>query len=124
MATQEIKDTNWDLFTQRFEEEHQGALISLNVVYHDGHTESLARQLPLREFRFEKSGGCSDSIRIELGESPSPTVQHVIVEPIHVRIREDSGGTKLLLINAESGSAELRFSSGRIGAILSDLDMA
>ena len=124
MATQEIKETNWEVFAQRFEEAHRGTLISLDVVYHDGHTESVARQLPLREFRFEKSDGCSDSIRIELGETPNRTVQHAIVEPIHLRIREDTGGTKLLLIDAESGSVEMRFSSGRIGAILSDLNLA
>jgi hypothetical protein len=123
MATQEIKETNWDLFAQRFEEAHRGTLISLDVVYHDGHTESLARQLPLREFRLEKNRGCVDVIQVELGETPERIVQHSIVEPIHVRIREDKGGTKLLLIDAESGSVELRFSSGRIGAILSDLDM-
>jgi hypothetical protein len=123
MATQEIKETNWELFTQRFEEGHRGTLISLDVVYHDGHTESLARQLPLRMFRFEKSKGCSDVIRVELGETPNRIVQHSIVDPIHVRVREDSGGTKLLMIDAESGSVELRFSSGRIGAILSELDM-
>ena len=123
MATQEIKETNWALFAQRFEEAHRGTLFSLDVVYHDGHTESLARELPLREFRFQKSDGCSDSIRVELGETPNRTVQHSIVDPIHVRVREGAGGTKLLLIDAESGSVELKFSSGRIGAILSELEM-
>jgi len=123
MATQEIKETNWELFTRRFEEAHRGTLISLDVVYHDGHTESLARQLPLRDFRFEKTAGCSDVIRVELGETTNETVQHTIVDPIHVRIREDKGGSKILLIDAESGSVELKFSSGRIGAILSELEM-
>jgi hypothetical protein len=123
MATQEIKETNWDLFTRRFEEAHRGTLISLDMVYHDGHTESLARQLPLRDFRYEKTNGCSDVIRVELGETKNETVQHNIVDPIHVRIREDSGGSKILMIDAESGSAELKFSSGRIGAILKDMEM-
>jgi hypothetical protein len=124
MATQEIKETNWDLFTRRFEEAHRGTLISIDTVSHDGRTESLARQLPLREFRFEKTEGCSDVIRVELGETANRTVQHSIVEPIHLRIREDAGGSKILLIDAESGSAELKFSSGRIGAILSEMGMA
>jgi hypothetical protein len=124
MATLEVKETNWEMFARKFEEAHRGTLISLDVVYHDGHTESLARQSPLRDFRFEKSGGCNDLIRIELGEAPNQFVQHTIVEPIHVRVREGSGGTKLLLIDAESGSVELRFSSGRIGAIMNDLDLA
>ena len=123
MATQEIKETNWELFTRRFEEAHRGTLISLDAVYHDGHTESLAHQLPLRKFRFEKTAGCSDVISIELGENGGNAVQHSIVDPIHVRIREDTGGSKLLSIDAEEGSAELKFSSGRIGAMLKDLEM-
>jgi hypothetical protein len=123
MATQEIRETNWDLFCKRFEEAHRGTLITLEVVYHDGHTEMLARQAPLRDFRFEKTKDCSDVIRIELGETPDRIVQHSIIEPIHVRVREENGAAKALLIDAESGSVELRFSSGRIGAILKDLDM-
>jgi hypothetical protein len=123
MATQEIKETNWDLFCRRFEEAHRGTLITLEAVHHDGHTEPLARQAPLREFRFEKTKECSDVIRIELGETPERVTQHQIVEPIHVRVREENGAAKVLLIDAESGSVELRFSSGRIGAILKDLDM-
>jgi len=124
MATQEIRETNWDLFCRRFEEAHRGTLITLEVVYHDGHTEMLARQTPLREFRFEITNDCSDAIRIELGETPERVVQHQIAEPIHVRIREEDGASKALLIDAEAGSVELRFSSGRIGAILKDLEMA
>ena len=123
MATQEIKETNWEMFTRRFEEAHRGTLISLDAVFHDGHTESLARQIPLRGFRFEKTTGCNDVIRLELGEAGGKTIQHSIVDPIHVRVREGSGGSKILLIDAEDGSAELKFSSGRIGAILKDLEM-
>ena len=117
MATQEIKATNWDLFCRRFFDEHRGALMCLEVVYHDGHTELIARQLPLHEMRFERSQGCSDVIHLKLGE-----VQHQIIEPIHLRLKEESGQPKTLLIDAETGSVELTFSSGRIGAILSELE--
>lgn len=123
MATQEIRETNWEMFCKRFEEAHRGTLITLESVAHDGHTEMLARQAPLREFRFEKTADCSDVIRVELGETPERIVQHQIVDPIHVRIREVNGASKALLIDAESGSVEMRFSSGRIGAILKDLEM-
>lgn len=124
MATQEIRETNWDLFCRRFAEAHRGTLITLEVVHHDGRTEMLARQAPLREFRFEKTNDCSDVIRLELGETPERVVQHQILEPIHVRIREENGASKALLIDAEVGSAELHFSSGRIGEILKDLEKA
>jgi hypothetical protein len=117
MATQEIRATNWDLFCRRFFEEHRGALMLLEVVYHEGHTELLARDLPLQEMRFEKTASCSDIIHLKLGEA-----QHQIVDPIHLRLKESTGQPKVLLIDAETGSVELTFSSGRIGAILDELE--
>lgn len=117
MATQEIKATNWDLFCRRFFEEHRAALMTLEVVYHDGHTELLARELPLQEMRFEQTAGCSDIIHLKLGE-----VQHQIVDPISLRLKESGGQPKVLSIDAETGSVELTFSSGRIGAILNELE--
>jgi hypothetical protein len=122
MPTQEIKETNWQQFCERFEEAHKGTLISLEVVYHDGTTALLAKNEPLRIFRFQKNAGCSDVIQIELGAAGQLT-QHEIVEPIHVRLRDAAEKQKVLEIDAESGSVEMRFSSGRVGAILKDLDL-
>jgi hypothetical protein len=123
MATMEIKETNWDQFCKRFEEAHRNTLVTLDVVKHDGGTASIARQAPLRSFRFQKTDQCSDMIQIELGETSGEMVRHQIVEPIHLRFREEPGAAKVLLIDAEQGSVEMRFSSGRLGAILKDLDL-
>jgi hypothetical protein len=123
MATMEIKETNWDQFCKRFEEAHRNTLITLDVVNHDGTTAPVGRQSPLRSFRFQKTDQCSDVIQVELGETAGEMVQHQIVEPIHLRVREEPGAAKVLLIDAEQGSVEMRFSSGRLGAILKDLDM-
>jgi hypothetical protein len=123
MATQEIKETNWELFSQRFEEEHQGTLVTVDAVHHDGATSEIAFQLPLKEFKFERTTGCSDVIRLTLGESPQQIVQHTIIDPIHVRLREGEGLKKRLQIDAESGSVELRFSSGQVGRLVQDLEI-
>jgi len=122
MPTQEIRETNWKEFCERFEEAHRGSLISLDVVYHDGTAAMLAKNEPLRMFQFQKNDGCSDKIQLELGAAGQLT-QHEIVDPIHVRLRDNEGSQKVLEIDAESGSVELHFSSGRIGAILSEMDL-
>jgi hypothetical protein len=122
MPTREIKETNWQEFCEKFEEAHRATLITLDVVYHDGTMATLAKNEPLRSFRFEKNAGCSDIIQMELGGAGQLT-QHGIVDPIHVRLREPQGAQKILEIDAESGSVEIHFSSGRIGAILKDLEM-
>ena len=118
MPTTEIKETNWQKFCERFFEAHRDGLISLEVVSHDGTTAVLAENEPLRVFKFQKTDGCSDVIQIEVGKS-----QHEIVEPLHVRLRDSDGAQKILQIDAESGSVEMRFTSGRIGAILKDMDL-
>ena len=123
MPTQEIKQTNWGEFCKRFETDLRGSLVSVDVIHHDGATELLARNLPLREVRFVQTDGCSDLIRINLGDLRAENVEHEIVDPIHVRLREEPGTQKILQIDGESGSVEIRFSSGRVGAMLYDLQM-
>ena len=118
MPTMEIKETNWQKFCERFFEAHRDGLISLEVVSHAGTTAVLAEGEPLRGFKFQKTDGCSDVIQIEVGKS-----QHEIVEPLHVRLRDSDGAQKILQIDAESGSVEMRFTSGRIGAILKEMDL-
>src|SRR4051812_37563645 len=123
MATQEINESKWETFCQRFDEAQRGTLVSLEVIYHDGTTSMIARNEALRQFKFTRTEGCTDQIEIVVGESPARVVQHQVVDPIHMRIREPEGAQKVLEIDAESGSVEMHFSSGRIGAILKDIEM-
>jgi hypothetical protein len=120
MPTMEVKETDWDFFCKRFADDHQGALVSLDTVSHSGARDAKGSDLALRKFEFTKTEGCNDLILITLGEHSE--VQHQIVEPIHLFLREETGGRKMLQIDAETGSVELRFSSGRIGALLVDLE--
>jgi hypothetical protein len=122
MPTQEIKETYWQKFCERFEEAHRGTLITLEVVDHTGATRMLAENEPLRSFRYHKDA-CNDAIDVELGEPPGAIIQHQIVEPIHMRLREKPESQKELEIDAESGSVEMRFSSARIGALLNEIEL-
>jgi len=118
MRTEEIKESHWAQFCARFEEAHRGAPISMEVIYHDGRTAMIARQEPLESFQFEKTQACNDLIRIKAG-----AIEHQVIDPIHMRVREQAGNQKLLEIDAESGSVEMRFSSVRIGALLQELQL-
>jgi hypothetical protein len=122
MPAQEIKETHWQKFCERFEEAHRGTLITLEVVDHSGATKMLAENEPLRSFRFHKDA-CNDAIDVELGEQPGAVIQHQIVEPIHIRLREKPESQKELEIDAESGSVELRFTSARVGSLLNDVEL-
>jgi hypothetical protein len=122
MPTQEIKETNWQKFCERFEEAHRGTLITLEIVDHTGATKMLAKNEPLRSLRYHKDA-CNDAIDIELGEQPGAIIQHQIVEPIHMRLRDQPESQKELEIDAESGSAEIRFTSARVGALLKEMEL-
>src|SRR5437762_3345467 len=119
MPTQEIKETEWQKFCARFEEAHRGVFMSLDMISHDGATSRLANNEPLDVFRFQKNAGCSDVIQIELAAA-GQHIQHEIVEPIHVRLREEGRSQKLIEIDAESGSIRMRFASGQLGSIFKD----
>src|SRR3954463_12802772 len=122
MPTQEIREKDWQKFCERFEEAHRGALVALEVVDHTGATKIIAENEPLRSFRFRRDS-CNDVIDLEVGQAPGPVMQHQIIEPIHMRLREREESRKELEIDAESGSVEMRFTSGRIGAILKEMDV-
>ncbi len=121
MRIEEIKEDHWDLFCRRFEETHRGTPVTLEVIYHDGATAVIAQEEVLREFKFEKTTNCNDRIRIMVGEQHN--VQHQVIDPIHLRVREPEGLQKVLEVDAESGSIEMRFSSGRLRAVLNDIQL-
>jgi hypothetical protein len=118
MRTEEIKETDWPKFCEKFEAAHRDAKISLEVIHHDGSTALIAKDEPLARFWFHKTQDCTDHIHIRAGG-----VEHRVIDPIHMRVREQSNNQKMLEIDAETGSVEMRFSSGRIGAILSELEL-
>jgi len=123
MPTEEISSVDWGLFCRRFTEMHQGALMTLNVVNLDGRSEELARDFLFQKMTFQKTRGCNDLIRIELNEPGQREINHEILEPIHVKVRDSDNERKVLSIQAETGTTLLTFSSGRIGEVLQGLHL-
>src|SRR5437868_392250 len=114
MPTQEIKDSHWQAFCEHFEELNKGTPITLEVVGHDGGTSITSRGRTLKAFRFER-GKCNDYINLELDGAGGQPLQHQIIDPLHVRLREKADHQKELEIDAESGSVEIRFTNADIG---------
>ena len=119
MATQEINSGDWASFFQLFSSMHQGTPVTIEELDSGGNSRELAREAALDKIEFDATGGCSNIIRISIGRN---AVMHQIVEPIHVKIRQDAGNRKVLEISAESGSTLIRFHSGKIEEILRTLE--
>jgi hypothetical protein len=123
MPTQEIQSTDWATFCKRFEQLHNGQLMTIFQINTAGQRTEVARDMPLQSMKFGK-GDCNDHMFITLFQEGKREITHEVVEPIHVKIREEGEGSKGLQIDGENGSTILRFSSGKIDQLLEGLETA
>jgi hypothetical protein len=121
MATQEISSTNWKRFCERFIELHRGTLMTVMKIEPSGQSHEVIRDMPLRKAWME-TGDCNDRIFFDFEQEGKRECIHEIVEPIHVKLREEGQGKKGLQIDAENGSTLILFSSGKFNELLRDLN--
>jgi hypothetical protein len=123
MATQEISSTNWKAFCDRFVNLHRGTLMTVMKVEPSGQSHEVVRDMPLVNAWLE-SGQCNDRILFDFEQDGKRECIHEIIEPIHVKVREEGQGRKGLQIDAENGSTLILFRSGKLQELLRDLDAA
>ena len=121
MATKEINSTNWKAFCERFVTLHRGTPMTVLKIEPNGQNHEVVREVPLTKAWLE-AGECSDKIIFNFEQDGKRECMHEIVEPIHVKLREEGQGRKGLQIDAENGSTLILFSSGRFQELLRDLD--
>jgi hypothetical protein len=122
MATQEIKSTDWKTFCERFVQLHRGTLMTVMRIDPAGQYSEMVRDMPLSG-AWIGTGACNDRIYLNFEQEGKREVTHEIIEPIHVKVREESGGKKGLQIGAENGSTLVLFSSGKIEELLNGLEL-
>lgn len=123
MATQEISSTNWKKLCERFLALHRGTAMTLLKVESGGQSREVVREMPLVNAWME-SGDCSDRMFFSFEQAGQRECIHEIVEPIHVKLREESQGQKGLQIDAENGSTLILFSSGKLPELLNEFSSA
>ena len=117
MATQEISSTNWKQFCQRFVDLHRGTLMTVMKIEPSGQSHEVVREMSLTKAWIE-NGGCNDRMFFDFEQEGRREIVHEIVEPIHVKLREEAQGKKGLQIDAENGSTLVLFSSGKMRELL------
>jgi hypothetical protein len=117
MPTREITSADWEKFCQRFVELHRGSLMTVRKVEPTGRMVEVVREMPLTRAWME-SGECNDRISFDFEQQGRREVIHQIVQPIHVKVREEGEGQKGLQIDAEDGSTLILFRSGRLNQLL------
>jgi hypothetical protein len=121
MATQEIKSTKWETFCQRFLDLHRGTLMTVMQINPSGRQVEVVRDMPLTDVSM-RSNGCTDSIFLRFEQAGKREITHEIIDPIHVKLREEGEGRKGLQIDAENGSTLVLFRSGKWNELLEGLD--
>ena len=110
MATREIQSEDWEAICNRISELRQQALLTIEVVRPDGRRDELARDVPLQSIVLDRSDACNDRISLNVGAQAHKPLTHVIVQPIHIRLRPgENGSFNPMQIEAESGTTVLTF---------------
>src|SRR5438445_3650708 len=113
MVTQELKSPDWKAFCEKFFELHRGALMSVTRIEPSGQRVEAFRDMPLTKVWMD-ADGCNDRIFLRFEQEGKREITQEIIDPIHVKIREEGGGQKGLQFDAENGSTLLLFRSGHL----------
>ena len=122
MATQEIKATDWKAFCEKFLQLHKGTLMAVTKIEPSGQSTEVVRDMPLTNV-WMGSGACNDRIFLNFEQDGKREITHEIIEPIHVKVREEGQGNKGLQIDAENGSTIVLFSSGKLKELLNGFEL-
>jgi hypothetical protein len=113
MATKEIPREEWTRFLDTFSLQHEGWLVSLEVLAADIGAQQEASNLPLEGITATTPDDESQSIAINLGKSPEDHVTHTITEPTRIWLEQTSEGANaaLEIESADEVKTLLRFRS-------------
>ena len=109
----EIPREEWVEFLDGFSRQHEGWLVTLEVLGEEIGAQVEAEELRLEGVTADLKGGGAGVISIILGKGGAERVTHNVTQPTHVRVEQTGDGADLAL-QIESGSGVttlLRFRS-------------
>ena len=118
MSTQEIVRQEWQAFFDRFSRQHQGRLVTVEMLGPDLGDLVEARQLPLEGITVEPGDGGETKIEIIIGERPDSHISHTVTAPKRIWLKQtEEGADDALEIESEDHAVLLRFSAVRAEAV-------
>ncbi|MDB6024720.1 MAG: hypothetical protein JWM68_943 [Verrucomicrobiales bacterium] len=121
MQAQEIEPKLWREFCENFSALNRGSMMSVEQVGFNGRKDEIARDIPFEKMTLDTTDACNDIISITLGESGQRSLTHQVIEPIHVRVKQNGDGQKVLQVEAESGMTLIHFHSGRVPELVPNM---
>lgn len=113
MATREIPRSEWGAFFDSFSLQHQGWLVTLEVLSRDIGAQVEARELPLQGVSADLNGEDESVISIMAGSGPQHHVTHNVSAPTRVMLKQNEAGADeaLEIESADGAMTLLRFRS-------------
>jgi hypothetical protein len=93
----EIPREEWSEFLDSFSRQHEGWLVSVEVLGEEIGAQVEAEGKPLEGITAELKNGGEDSISIIVGLTPAEHITHNITAPTHVRIQQAENGADMTL---------------------------
>jgi hypothetical protein len=106
MPTREIPPSEWSAFFDSFSRQHQGWLVTIEVLAFDIGAQVVARELALQGITAEMKDESEGAISIMAGGGPEAHVTHTITAPTQVRLKQSEEGADEAL-EIESASATI-----------------
>lgn len=108
MITREIPRSEWPAFFDSFSRQHEGWLVSLQVLGADIGAQYEERELALEGITAEGDEGEGYIIAIMIGAKPDDHITHSITRPTQVSLEQtDEGADAALAIKSTDGTTSL-----------------
>ena len=122
MTAVEVDQKKWEQFCDRVQATSQGAMVTIDEMNPDGSRKTIVQNMPLLKVALDdKSDPCNTNLIIEAGLPNQKPIRHVVVEPIHIRAKNETGDRyNTLQIEAENGNTIVHFHPGLNPAWLKD----
>ena len=125
MRTIEIAENNWKQFCKQVQEICRGGMVTIDLEDAEGTQKRLAENVPLQGIGLDsKSDPCNTNVFIEAGLPGKKPLMHLVIEPIHIRLRNDRDERRFnqLEIIAENGTTIVELHPGLSGTELKKLE--
>jgi hypothetical protein len=93
----EIPREEWGEFLDSFSRQHEGWLVTVEVLGEEIGAQVEAEGKPLEGITAELKDGGVDSIIITVGLTPAEHVTHTITAPTHIRLEQAENGANMAL---------------------------
>jgi hypothetical protein len=104
----EIPRAEWAEFLDSFSRQHEGWLVTVEVLSEEIGAQVEAEEKPLEGITAEQKGSGEGSISITVGLIPEEQVTHNIRAPTHLRIEQAENGADMALeMESEEGVTTL-----------------